>query len=81
MTAIGQTPNNRSMMLASSEALIAEEFLEQSWLIYSDYLAYPTPLSRLSKSKDPPDQPIRDHRITTHSTIWVRKFGPKEPIN
>ena len=48
------------MLLASSEALIAEEFLEQSWLIYSDYLAYPTPLSRLSKSRDPLDQPTRD---------------------
>ena len=81
MTAVLQTPYNRSMMLTSSEALIAEEFLEQSWLIYSDYLAYPTPLSRLSKSRDPLDQPIRAHRTTTHSTIWVRKFGPKERIN
>ena len=81
MTAVRQTPYNRSMLLTSSEALIAEEFLEQSWLIYSDYLAYSDPSKSVEQVKRPLDQPTRDHRITTHSTIWVRKFGPKEPIN
>ena len=49
MTAPIQTRNNRCFLLYFSEALIAEEELQSSWLIYSDYLAYPTLLSRLSR--------------------------------
>tara|TARA_B100001123_G_C14332788_1_gene639828 strand:- start:94 stop:303 length:210 start_codon:yes stop_codon:yes gene_type:complete len=52
MTAYFENNRNRNFVLYFREELIAEEDLQSSWSTYSDYLAYPTPPSRQSKSRD-----------------------------